>query len=298
MVREILAPNSKRVYYAGDDDQCIYTWMGVNVKDFLRASEEKQILTQSYRVPQQVHDIAASVVNRIDIRQDKQWKPASHTGTVVWHRDVRDVDLDEGQWLVLARTNYIANNIARELREDGYVFYREGSGWSISPNILQSIETWLLLCKGSEISTEKLWQFCDQLRKGFLTRSAKSRLKKMEEDETFTLARLINEFELQASEQTNWYDIINVSETEEIYISSARRRNEKILTGTPRIKISTIHKAKGGEADNVLLILESSKAASKSKDQDAEKRTFYVGITRAKKELHLVEAKSEWGFYI
>ena len=43
MVREILAPNSKRVYYAGDDDQCIYTWMGVNVKDFLRASEEKQI---------------------------------------------------------------------------------------------------------------------------------------------------------------------------------------------------------------------------------------------------------------
>lgn len=34
MVREILAPNSKRVYYAGDDDQCIYTWMGVNVKDF------------------------------------------------------------------------------------------------------------------------------------------------------------------------------------------------------------------------------------------------------------------------
>ena len=298
MVREILAPNSKRVYYAGDDDQCIYTWMGVNVKDFLRASEEKQILTQSYRVPQQVHDIAASVVNRIDIRQDKQWKPASHTGTVVWHRDVRDVDLDEGQWLVLARTNYIANNIARELREDGYVFYREGSGWSISPNILQSIETWLLLCKGSEISTEKLWQFCDQLRKGFLTRSAKSRLKKMEEDETFTLARLVNEFELQASEQTNWYDIINVSETEEIYISSARRRNEKILTGTPRIKISTIHKAKGGEADNVLLILESSKAASKSKDQDAEKRTFYVGITRAKKELHLVEAKSEWGFYI
>lgn len=120
----------------------------------------------------------------------------------------------------------------------------------------------------------------------------------MEEDETFTLARLVNEFELQASEQTNWYDIINVSETEEIYISSARRRNEKILTGTPRIKISTIHKAKGGEADNVLLILESSKAASKSKDQDAEKRTFYVGITRAKKELHLIEAKSEWGFYI
>ena len=99
-----------------------------------------------------------------------------------------------------------------------------------------------------------------------------------------------------ASENTPWYKIINVSEREEIYITSVRRMGEKILTNKPRIKISTIHKAKGGEADNVLLLLDSSKAASESTDFDSEIRTFYVGVTRAKKTLHLVEPKTQWGF--
>lgn len=75
-----------------------------------------------------------------------------------------------------------------------------------------------------------------------------------------------------------------------------KENGEKILTNKPRIKISTIHKAKGGEADNVLLLLDSSKAASESTDFDSEIRTFYVGVTRAKKTLHLVEPKTQWGF--
>ena len=71
---------------------------------------------------------------------------------------------------------------------------------------------------------------------------------------------------------------------------------EKILTDKPRIKISTIHKAKGGEADNVALLLDSSRACAESPDQDGEVRTFYVGLTRAKKALHLIESHSQYGF--
>jgi superfamily I DNA/RNA helicase len=71
---------------------------------------------------------------------------------------------------------------------------------------------------------------------------------------------------------------------------------ESILTGTPRIKISTIHKAKGGEADNVALLLDSSRACANSEDQDAEVRTFYVGLTRAKKSLHIIEPQTQYGF--
>ena len=73
---------------------------------------------------------------------------------------------------------------------------------------------------------------------------------------------------------------------------------EKILTDKPRIKISTIHKAKGGEADNVAVLLDSSKLCVESEDQDSEVRTFYVGITRAKKTLHLIESTSQYGFAI
>ena len=100
------------------------------------------------------------------------------------------------------------------------------------------------------------------------------------------------------SKETPWYEIVKVSEKEQIYITSVRRAGERILTDKPRLKISTIHKAKGGEADNVLLLLDSTKAALESPDQDSEVRTFYVGITRAKKALHLVEPKTRNGFYL
>ncbi len=33
MVHEVMKPNAKRIYYAGDD-QCIYSWMGVTLKIF------------------------------------------------------------------------------------------------------------------------------------------------------------------------------------------------------------------------------------------------------------------------
>ena len=68
------------------------------------------------------------------------------------------------------------------------------------------------------------------------------------------------------------------------------------MTAYPRIRISTIHKAKGGEADNVALLLDSTKACVESLDQDSEVRTFYVGATRAKQSLHLIESTTKSGF--
>ena len=87
---------------------------------------------------------------------------------------------------------------------------------------------------------------------------------------------------LNVSAETHWNQVVKVSDKELTYINSVRKSGEKIWNGSPRIKVSTIHKAKGGEADNVLLMLESSRACAESSDQDSEIRTFYVGATRAK----------------
>ena len=61
-------------------------------------------------------------------------------------------------------------------------------------------------------------------------------------------------------------------------------------TEDARIKVSTIHGAKGGEATNVVLFLNHTantiKGAKKSKSkQDEEYRVWYVGITRSMKNL-------------
>ena len=67
---------------------------------------------------------------------------------------------------------------------------------------------------------------------------------------------------------------------------------EKVFT-KPRITLSTIHAAKGGEADNVLLLPDITKSAVDNNDIDPDElhRLFYVAVTRAKKSLHILEPK-------
>ena len=148
MVKEVLVPNSKEVFYAGDDDQAIYGWMGVDVKRFLGASPNKRVLKKSFRVPIEIHKMADLLIRKVKIREDKKWQPQNHDGFVSWYRDILDVDLTSGEWLILARTNYLVNKVCLRLKEDGHLFWREGTGWSISPNVLNAIEVWLKLCKG------------------------------------------------------------------------------------------------------------------------------------------------------
>ena len=75
-------------------------------------------------------------------------------------------------------------------------------------------------------------------------------------------------------------------------------RNEEKLSEDPRIKLSTIHAAKGGEANNVLIILDNTKkireAIEKNQDKyDEEQRVWYVGVTRTKQNLYIMTAKRE-----
>ena len=298
MVKEVLVPNSTEVYYAGDDDQAIYAWMGVDVWKFLNACDNKIILNKSYRVPSVVHEFSQNLIKKVTTRQIKEWQPSKKGGTITWHRDILDIDLTSGEWLILARTNYITNKVCTRLKEEGYLYWREGAGWSISPNVLNGIEVWLKLCKNQSLSTADLKNFVKLLNPDIITRSGRKNLTLLDPEQTYSLQDILERCDLKASHETPWQKVLKVSEQETAYIISVRRRGERILTASPRIRISTIHKAKGGEADNVALLLDSTKACIESLDQDSEIRTFYVAVTRAKQSLHLVESTSKHRFNI
>ena len=69
--------------------------------------------------------------------------------------------------------------------------------------------------------------------------------------------------------------------------------NKEKISQTPRITLSTIHGAKGGEADKVLLMQDITNAALEtfSYDPDELHRLFYTGATRAKRELHVLDPR-------
>ena len=81
-----------------------------------------------------------------------------------------------------------------------------------------------------------------------------------------------------------------IPDGERAYVTALLRRGEK-FNGTPRITLSTIHGSKGGEADKVVLFTGVAPAASQSAEQDPDElhRVFYVGVTRTKENLYLIE---------
>jgi superfamily I DNA/RNA helicase len=91
-----------------------------------------------------------------------------------------------------------------------------------------------------------------------------------------------------------WYESFEGLDTiTENYIRNMRANGEQI-NKNPRIIMSTIHGAKGGEADKVLLLQDLTSAALEtfSNDPDELHRLFYTGATRAKRELHIVDPKN------
>ena len=95
----------------------------------------------------------------------------------------------------------------------------------------------------------------------------------------------------------DWYEVFTQDYEECLYIREMLR-NEEQLSKPARVRLSTIHAAKGGEATNVLIILDNTKkireAVDKSEDKhDEEHRVWYVGVTRTKQNLYIMTPQRE-----
>ena len=135
---EALAEKAKRVFLAGDDDQAVFTWAGADVKSFLSFRGHITVLEQSYRVPARVHTLANEIVTRIRERQEKTWRPRDFAGEVCTYYRFEDIPIADGQWLLLAATNYMLNPIHEWLKSLGLLFERNGIP-SLSANIAHAV---------------------------------------------------------------------------------------------------------------------------------------------------------------
>ena len=86
-----------------------------------------------------------------------------------------------------------------------------------------------------------------------------------------------------------WDQVLDRIKSEDRAYASTLIKRGVDLNAKPKIKLSTIHGAKGGEADNVYLMLDlSGKALEEmAKNPDDGYRVLYTGITRTKENLVL-----------
>ena len=281
-------------FIAGDDAQAIYKWAGADVDSFIALEGQYLPLTQSFRIPAKVHGVAMGIINRIRNRIDKTWQPKTVQGSLHRHYNADTINMSSGEWLVLARTKHLLKDIEESLYQRGLYYlsrYRRGT----EKDLHEAATAWEQLRQGQLISYKQI----ESISKYMTSKNwHKKKIKGMAKESFYGIDQLTKDYGLQV--KTVWYEAFDdAGQTKVDYLRKMRKNGEK-LNEKPRIELSTIHGAKGGESQNVVLLTDLTQNTMKGyeRDPDDENRLFYVGATRTKENLHIIEPKKYEKGYI
>ncbi len=250
------------------------------------------MLDQSHRVPATVHVLAESIAKQIRNRRVKEYRPRDFQGGIRWYGDPEEIDLSEGTWLLLARNGYLLSGIEDMCIRNGFSF-ESVSRSPLQSDSLKAIKSWENLRRGNAVPIEEAMLIAKFVTPGkWIKKETRDLLKKADKDSFVTLLELTETYGFYS--KAVWFEFMDRIPTfESEYFRVALRRKEKLLT-KPRITISTIHAAKGGEAEHVMLLTDMSYRTFNEfqKHPDDEHRTWYVGVTRCLDTLHAVAPKT------
>jgi DNA helicase-2/ATP-dependent DNA helicase PcrA len=284
-----------RVTVAGDDDQAIYAYQGADPAWLLGLAKthETTVLDRSWRVPRAVHRVAEGVVRRNQGRVRKDYRPRDAEGSVAVcsvKQAVQDAQ-EAGRVFVLSRTRKSSQRLAWALH-DALLPYRvergagpDPYGQADAPGLKAADQ----LARGEPVPAEGLRVMAKRV--GSLTRTERKQLASLRgtvsplEIHSLGLGPLQKEIrdrglqtlDLASPQTTEWFDAV-------------RRKHGKIPE--PRIRVATIHAAKGREADLVILVPDHPAVVERARVEvegyEAENRIAYVAATRARSDLRIV----------
>ena len=297
MVRR-LEEKSKICYVAGDDDQAIFRYAGADVEQFVGLEGDVTLLDKSYRIPSLHHDLSIQVIHKIVGRRAKPFTAKEDKGEIFWHRHSEEVDLSDKDWLLLSRTTRGAEQIEEEVRKRGHLYIYNGSR-SLDSKVIDAVRFWEAVRNGERITADQVRLIYKYM---LLNKQIVYGYKTMPDGEDGTLYSIEDLQQSHGLLHADPWDqgLGKISQRDKVYLKACLRKGEK-LDQTPRIRISTIHSAKGAEATNVMLLTDvmrrpySMWRKINTYDED-EARVFYVGLTRAKEQLHLVHPMFSQGY--
>lgn len=274
------------VHVAGDDDQAIYVWGGADPEGMTKWEREfkaeRTVLGQSWRIPQSVHTLAQHVIHRVTSRVDKPYVSRPERGILEQINTPWNIHIKHGDdVLILYRSHCLREDIEEVLinRQIPYVT-DNGEAGMLNGKLAKAISQYHKLLAnlencGMPLMTDRELRMLGRLMK-YTHRIA------MEKGEWTRLG-------------APWYDVFQVDSSQMLYLKTIYEKYGYRMQ--PTIHLSSIHGSKGREADHVILVngvteKTNTNMAMKQLNYDAEMRTFYVGVTRARHRLTLVDGPS------
>lgn len=274
-IRELL-PQAEFIL-AGDDDQCLFAWSGASPHGMTQFGEsmsaEKRILSQSYRVPKAVHKLAQRIILQVPDRVEKVYLPRDAPGSVTGFPDADSIDLrncGDRDIMILHSDKFIRRELEPILKEQNVV-YRTLNG---SPAPLDTRA-------GKSLQIAARFSFNELEASDELLSSLKSGL---------------NAYGQQVWDHVGPRTIYDRVRRRDMQVLSVYNAHIAYLSGVDltrdaKVRVSTMHGAKGLEAADVMLCLSLSSAAWAHAANHPEHlhRLIYTAVTRSKNTLQIFD---------
>jgi len=192
----------------------------------------------------------------------------------------------------MARTKYMLNELEDTLYRNG-LYYRNKFKKTKEQELHYAAQDWENLRKGQLLAYKEVERVYGYMKDN----TDKSKLKGMLKDASYDMDTLKKSYGLKTDKP--WFEAFDDAPSRDVNYLRKMRKNGEKLNESPRITLSTIHGAKGGESQNVVLLTDLSENTMKGyeKNPDDENRLFYVGATRTKEHLHIISPKQEYKGY-
>jgi DNA helicase-2/ATP-dependent DNA helicase PcrA len=330
-------PHVDRVLIAGDDDQVVYAWQGADPNMLLdEAVDDDVVLPNSYRLPSRILNVVNTQIDHIDKRQDKDLKPRKQGGSVEAVPNPSMLDLvrnvrgtleedDEGTVMCLFRARYQMFQFMDEFIDEGIPFTSLTDQRMWTDRLRGYADAVEAVDAGDPIDGLQAQRLGEMLAdSAFGTGERDDYFDALDERKEAADTEDLTEMELPADfvddhapfapDTASAADMLTkVSNFQERSVEAYFAGDYRDVDPT-RLRLGTIHSAKGREADHVFVatdltekVVEQMAASvddpeavegvtefTKHSDPvptltDNERRVFYVGMSRARERLVLLE---------
>jgi DNA helicase-2/ATP-dependent DNA helicase PcrA len=330
-------PHVDTVLIAGDDDQVVYAWQGADPNLLLDEEvDDDVVLPNSYRLPSKILNVVNTQIDHIEKRQDKDLKPRKQGGSVEAVRNPSMLDLvrnvrgtleedEEGSVMCLFRARYQMFQFMDEFIDEGIPFKSLTDQRMWTDRLQGYVDAIEAVDAGDPIDGLQAQRLGEMLAdSAFGTGERDDYFEALDERQEAAGVEDLTEMELPAAfvdEHAPFAPgpasagdmLTKVSNFQERSVEAYFAGDYRGMDPS-RLRLGTIHSAKGREADHVFVatdltekVVEQMAASvedpeavegvtefTKHSDPvptltDNERRVFYVGMSRARERLVMLE---------